>query len=76
MPRQDAIKVEGVVVAVLKETLFRVELPNRHRLVAHVAGRARRQRIRLAPGDKVTVEMSPYDLSTGRITADHNIFET
>ena len=76
MPREDAIKVEGTVVEVLKETLFRVELQNGHRLMAHVAGKARRQRIRLAPGDKVTVEMSPYDLSTGRITTDQGIFET
>jgi len=63
-------------VEVLKETLFLVELPNRHRLTAYVAGKARRQSLRLAPGDKVTVEMSPYDLSTGRITAEPNTFET
>ena len=52
---------------VLKETLFRVELPNRHRFLAHVAGRARANQVRLSPGDKVTVEMSPYDLSKGCI---------
>ena len=71
-----AFKVEGVVVEALPNQTYQVELANGHRLRAFVAGKARRQRIRLAPGDKVTVEMSPYDLSTGRISADHNIFET
>ena len=69
MPREGAIKVEGTVVEVLKETLFRVELSNRHRFLAHVAGR---KRVRLSTGDKVTVEMSPYDLSTGRITLEQD----
>jgi len=55
-------------VEVLKETLFLVELSNRHRFLAHVAGKAAGKRVRLSPGDKVTVEMSPYDLSKGRIT--------
>jgi translation initiation factor IF-1 len=55
-------------VEVLKETLFRVELSNRHRFLAHVAGKSRARAVRLLPGDKVTVEMSPYDLSKGRIT--------
>ena len=68
MSRRDAIEVEGTVVEVLKETLFRVELPNRHRLLAHLSGRARSNPIRLDPGDRVTVELSPYDLSVGRIT--------
>ena len=72
MPREDAIKVEGVVVDVLKETLFRVELPNRHRIMAHLAGKARSNPLRLLPGDKIIVEMSPYDLSRGRITAELN----
>ena len=67
MPREDAIKVEGTVVEVLPKTLFRVELANRHRLLAHVSGRMRMNFIRLALGDKVTVEMSPYDLSKGCI---------
>ena len=57
---------------VLKETLFRVELPNRHRFLAHVAGKARAKPVRLVPGDKVTVEMSPYDLSKGRIMLDQD----
>ena len=72
MPREDAIKVEGIVVEVLKDTLFRVELPNRHRIVAHLAGKARSKPVRFLPGDKVTVEMSPYDLSKGRINAEQN----
>jgi len=59
-------------VEVLKETLFRVELPNRHRFLAHVAGKTRAKPIRLLPGDKVTVEMSPYDLSSGRIRVDQD----
>jgi translation initiation factor IF-1 len=72
VPREGAIKVEGIVVEVVKETLFRVELPNRHRFLAHVAGRSRVRQVRLLPGDKVTVEMSPYDLSKGRITFDQD----
>jgi translation initiation factor IF-1 len=70
VPREGAIKVEGTVVEVLKETLFRVELPNRHRFLAHLTGKARTAPVRLSPGDRVTVEMSPYDLSTGRIRLD------
>jgi translation initiation factor IF-1 len=72
VPREGAIKVEGRVVEVLKETLFRVELSNRHRFLAHVACKAGANRVRLSPGDKVTVEMSPYDLSKGRIMLDQN----
>ena len=72
MPREGAIKVEGTVVEVLKENLFRVELPNRHHFLAYVAGKARAKRVRLSPGDKVTVEMSPYDLSKGRISLDQD----
>ena len=68
MPREGAIKVEATLVEVLKETLFRVELSNRHRLLAYVTRKARAKRVRLLPGDKVTVEMSPYDLSKGRIS--------
>jgi len=59
-------------VEVLKENLFRVELPNRHHFLAYVAGKARAKRVRLSPGDKVTVEMSPYDLSKGRISLDQD----
>ena len=72
MPREGAIKVEGTVVEVLKETLFRVELSNRHRFLAHVAGKAGAKPVRLLPGAKVTVEMSPYDLSKGRIRLDQD----
>ena len=72
MPREGAIKVEGTVVEVLKETLFRVELSNRHRFLAHVGGKAAAKRVRLTRGDKVTVEMSPYDLSNGRIMWDQD----
>ena len=68
MARDDAIRVEGTVVEVLPNTMFRVELPNKHRVLAHISGKMRLNFIRLLPGDKVTVEMSPYDLSKGRIT--------
>ena len=68
MPREGAIKVEGTVVEVLKENLFRVELPNGHRILAHISGKMRLHFIRILPGDKVMLEVSPYDLSKGRIT--------
>jgi translation initiation factor IF-1 len=66
--REDAIKIEGTVVEVLPNTMFRVELPNGHRILAHVSGKMRLNFIRILPGDKVAVEMSPYDLSKGCIT--------
>jgi translation initiation factor IF-1 len=66
--KEDAIKVEGKVVELLPNTMFRVELPNGHRFLAHISGKMRLHFIRLLPGDKVMVEMSPYDLSKGRIT--------
>ena len=68
MRREDAIRVEGTVVEVLPNNLFRVELPNGHRFIAHPSGKMRLNFIRLLLGDKVTVEMSPYDLSKGCIT--------
>ena len=68
MRREDAIRVEGTVVEVLPNNLFRVELPNGHRFVAHTSGKMRLNFIRLLLGDKVTIEMSPYDLSKGCIT--------
>ena len=68
MSREDAIKAEGTVVQVLPNTMFRVELANGHRLLAHVSGRMRIRVGRFSLGEKVTVEMSPYDLSTGCIT--------
>jgi translation initiation factor IF-1 len=66
--REDAIKIEGTVVEVLPNTMFRVELPNGHRILAHISGKMRLNFIRILPGDKVTIEMSPYDLSKGCIT--------
>jgi translation initiation factor IF-1 len=68
MPRNNAIEVEGKVVEQLPNTMFRVELPNGHRIQAHVSGKMRLHFIRILPGDKVLLEMSPYDLSKGRIT--------
>ena len=69
MPRTDAIEVEGVVVEVLPNTTYRVELPNGHRLVGFVSGRARFTFSRFTVGDKVRLAISPYDLSEGRIVA-------
>ncbi len=68
MPRKEAIEVEGVVVESLPNAMFRVELPNGHKVLAHISGRIRMRYIRVLPGDKVLVELSPYDLSRGRIT--------
>lgn len=68
MAKEEPIRVEGTVVELLPNTMFRVELPNKHRILAHISGKMRLHFIRLMPGDKVTVEMSPYDLSKGRIT--------
>jgi translation initiation factor IF-1 len=68
MARKDVIEVEGRVVELLPNTRFRVELPNGHNLLAHISGKMRLHFIRILPGDKVMVEMSPYDLTKGRIT--------
>src|SRR5436853_7316794 len=68
MARKDAIEVEGTVVELLPNTMFRVQLPNGHRLLAHISGKMRLHFIRILPGDKVMLEVSPYDLSKGRIT--------
>ena len=67
MAGEGAIEVEGAIVEVLPNKMYRVELANRHRVLAHLAGQARLGFVRLAPGDKVRLEMSPYDLSEGRI---------
>ncbi len=67
MPKEDAIEVEGTVVETLPNAMFRVELPNGHKVLAHISGKMRMHFIRILPGDKVTVELSPYDLSRGRI---------
>ena len=68
MAKEDAIEVEGTVVETLPNAMFRVELPNGHRILAHISGKMRMHFIRILPGDKVTVELSPYDLTRGRIT--------
>ncbi|MGV8073678.1 MAG: translation initiation factor IF-1 [Syntrophobacteraceae bacterium] len=68
MAKEDGIEVEGTVVETLPNAMFRVELPNGHRILAHISGKMRMHFIRILPGDKVTVELSPYDLSRGRIT--------
>ncbi|HEU5173669.1 MAG TPA: translation initiation factor IF-1 [Gemmatimonadaceae bacterium] len=69
--KQEAIEIEGVVADVLPSAMFRVDLPNGHQLLATTAGKMRKFRIRILAGDRVTVEVSPYDLSRGRITFRH-----
>ncbi len=68
MPKDDAIEVEGVVIEPLPNAMFRVELENGHKVLAHISGKMRMNYIRILPGDKVKVELSPYDLTRGRIT--------
>jgi translation initiation factor IF-1 len=68
MEKEEAIEVEGTVVEPLPNAMFRVELENKHKVLAHVSGKIRMNFIRILPGDKVKVELSPYDLSRGRIT--------
>ena len=68
MPKKEAIEVEGTVVEALPNAMFRVELPNGHEVMAHISGKIRMHYIRILPGDKVLIELSPYDLSRGRIT--------
>ena len=68
MSKEDVIEIEGTVVEALPSAQFKVELPNGHQILAHISGKLRMNFIRLLPGDKVTVEMSPYDLTKGRIT--------
>lgn len=68
MGRADVIKVEGVVKEVLPNTMFRVELQNGHVILCHISGKLRLNFIKILPGDRVAVEMSPYDLTKGRIT--------
>jgi translation initiation factor IF-1 len=67
MPKDDVIEVEGTVIEPLPNAMFRVELANGHKVLAHVSGKIRMNFIRILPGDKVTVELSPYDLTRGRI---------
>ena len=68
MSKEDVIEIEGTVIDALPNAMFQVELVNGHQILAHVSGKLRMNYIRIVPGDKVTVEMSPYDLSKGRIT--------
>ncbi|MDI6785571.1 MAG: translation initiation factor IF-1 [bacterium] len=67
MPKEEAIQVEGVVIEALPNVMFRVEIENGHKVLAHISGKMRMHYIRILPGDKVTVELSPYDLTRGRI---------
>ena len=68
MAKDDVIELEGTVVEALPNAMFQVELPNGHKILAHFSGKLRLNFIRILPGDKVTVQMSPYDLTRGRIT--------
>lgn len=71
MAKEDSIELEGVVEKVLPATMYNVKLENGHVILAHISGKMRKHFIRIAVGDKVTVEMSPYDLTKGRITFRH-----
>lgn len=71
MPKEDMIEMQGLVDEVLPDTRFRVSLDNGHRIIAYVAGKMRKHRIRILAGDKVNIELTPYDLSKGRITFRH-----
>ena len=68
MAKEDVLEVEGTVLEALPNTMFQVELENGHKILAHISGKLRMHYIRILPGDKVTVEISPYDLTKGRIT--------
>jgi len=68
LAKEDVIEVEGTVIEPLPNAMFRVELENGHKVLAHVSGKIRMHYIRILPGDRVTVELSPYDLTRGRIT--------
>ena len=68
MSKEEIIEIEGKVIEALPNAMFRVELDNGHRLLAHISGKMRKHYIKILPGDRVTVAMSPYDLNRGRIT--------
>jgi translation initiation factor IF-1 len=68
MPKEDTIEVEGTVAETLPNAMFRVKLDNGHRVLAHISGKMRMHFIKILPGDRVTVELSPYDFNRGRIT--------
>ena len=67
MSKEDVLEMEGTVIEALPNTMFQVELENGHKILAHISGKLRMNFIRILPGDKVTIELSPYDLSKGRI---------
>ncbi len=71
MAKEDVIEVEGRVIEPLPNAMFRVELDNGHQVLAHISGKMRMNFIKILPGDKVTLELSPYDLNRGRITYRH-----
>jgi translation initiation factor IF-1 len=71
MAKEDMIEMQGLVDEVLPDTRFRVSLENGHRIIAYMAGKMRKHRIRILAGDKVSIELTPYDLSKGRITFRH-----
>jgi translation initiation factor IF-1 len=68
MAKEEAIEVEGTIVEPLPNAMFRVELDNGHKVLAHISGKMRMHYIKILPGDRVTVELSPYDLTRGRVT--------
>lgn len=68
MAKDDVLELEGTVIEALPNAMFKVEFENKHQILAHISGKLRMHYIRILPGDKVTVEMSPYDLTKGRIT--------
>ena len=68
MSKQDVLETEGIVTEALPNAMFMVELQNHHQVLAHISGKLRMNFIRILPGDKVTIELSPYDLTRGRIT--------
>lgn len=68
MPKQEVFEAEGIVLETLPNAMFRVELNNKHKILAHISGRMRKHFIRILPGDRVLIELSPYDLTKGRIT--------
>ena len=68
MPKEESIEVDGIVEEALPNAMFLVELENKHRVLAHISGKMRKFYIRILPGDRVKVELSPYDLTRGRIT--------
>lgn len=71
MPKEDLIEMQGVITEILPNAMFRVKLENDHEILGHTAGKMRKNRIRVLVGDRVTVEMTPYDLTKGRITFRH-----